>query len=416
MEHQYDLSKPLHIFFNETPINEKDNSDSQTKNFSQLIANIPKIQYLEIEYKIEKFLLLLSLMPDELEIYVWIHPNIKRTMGSDTEYPPLIVADSLRVNHPEIRFRLISRHPLSAPAEIKSKYTIDQITTIIGLDIQPQKLSEIRKTRVISKNTSSKKTVDFAIVTALFKDEFESLVEVFNLEKDAKVNLGGKSVYTGKLKSYPEKNIVAVYQTDVGITEASALVTEVIREFKPRYVFMTGVCGGAVGTKLGTVVIAKYIFRFHKGKLEDDRFLRELEFVKIDELLIRSVKEGDSKNINLVKAQLIGSPTLNERFHKFNFQSLKSIIDPMACTEYVVDKKDYFKEVIQSIDRKATAVEMESYGVARATETSGRGETKALIIKSVMDNTTAKNDKAKGYASYTSAMYLNALLESGTIV
>jgi len=38
-----------------------------------------------------------------------------------------------------------------------------------------------------------------------------------------------------------------------------------------------------------------------------------------------------------------------------------------------------------------------------------------IIIKSVMDNTVNKDDMAKSFASYTSALYLKCLLENGTI-
>jgi nucleoside phosphorylase/ActR/RegA family two-component response regulator len=256
--------------------------------------------------------------------------------------------------------------------------------------------------------------VDFAIVTALYDDEFESVLEVFDLSPDKKYQLGGKNIFSGKLESFPEKKIIATYQSEVGKTDASNLVTDIIKEFNPRYIFMTGVCGGNDQTSFGDVIIAKFVFTFDKGKITDSGFLREIELVKINESILRKIRENNKKTLVIVKERIkktIKSDILNH----FDLEKLKAIIDPMACSSAVIDKENYFKEVISSIERKATAVEMESYGFARAAETTNYGLTQSAIIKSVMDNTSKKNDKAKSYASYTSAIYLKSLLELGVL-
>ena len=55
---------------------------------------------------------------------------------------------------------------------------------------------------------------------------------------------------------------------------------------------------------------------------------------------------------------------------------------------------------------------MESYGVARACEFANNGKTKAIIFKSVMDNTVDKDDKAKKFAAFTSAQLMQQLFEN----
>jgi hypothetical protein len=58
---------------------------------------------------------------------------------------------------------------------------------------------------------------------------------------------------------------------------------------------------------------------------------------------------------------------------------------------------------------------MESYAVSRACELVNNGKTKALIIKSAMDNTKDKVDGAKPYAAWTSAMFVRYILENNLI-
>jgi len=81
----------------------------------------------------------------------------------------------------------------------------------------------------------------------------------------------------------------------------------------------------------------------------------------------------------------------------------------------VINKEDYFNENILLHDRNTKAVEMESYGVARAAKIANGGKTKFLIFKSVMDKTKLKDDSYKRKAAYTSAQFLKNLLEMDII-
>ncbi len=87
----------------------------------------------------------------------------------------------------------------------------------------------------------------------------------------------------------------------------------------------------------------------------------------------------------------------------------------IACVRQVIDIADYFQKEISVIERKALALEMESYGVSRACELVNNGKTTPLIIKSVMDNTMDKSDNAKPYAAWTSARFIQYVLEKNLI-
>ena len=81
----------------------------------------------------------------------------------------------------------------------------------------------------------------------------------------------------------------------------------------------------------------------------------------------------------------------------------------------VIDLEGFFEENITSVDINDLALEMESYGVSRACELVNNGNTKALIIKSAMDNTVDKVDGAKTYAAWTSATFIKYVLENNLI-
>lgn len=264
-------------------------------------------------------------------------------------------------------------------------------------------------------NIQTKPQVDFAIINALYKDEFESVIKIFNLNNREGLKLGSKDVYSGQLESFYDKSVIAIFQSDVGRTEATSIVTEIIKEYNPRYVFMTGVCGGDEKTSFGDVVVAKFVFTLDKGKITDQGFFRELEIVKINEDVIRQIRQHEEEIKEYMINYYVKDELAKERYKDFEITKIKTFIDPVACSSAVIDKENYFNEVIKLVERKATAVEMESYGVARAAETTNSGNTKSVIIKSVMDNTVNKNDKAKSYASYTSALFLKGLLEKGII-
>jgi nucleoside phosphorylase len=139
-------------------------------------------------------------------------------------------------------------------------------------------------------------------------------------------------------------------------------------------------------------------------RLVSEVFEKEIETIYLDEKLSQKLepklKEIEGK---------INNP------YKMNNEKIKVRFDPMACSLSVIDKEDYFEFEIKERDRKTKAVEMESYGVARAAQKANGGETKFLIFKSVMDKASSKTDQYKEKAAYTSAQFLKHLLKENII-
>src|SRR5690606_17219509 len=95
--------------------------------------------------------------------------------------------------------------------------------------------------------------------------------------------------------------------------------------------------------------------------------------------------------------------------------SINIHFEPMACSTMVINKDGFFEDHIKYVDRQTVAVEMESYGVARACQFGNEGKTNWIIFKSVMDNMTQKDDRAKRFAANTSALFLKHLIYDGVL-
>jgi nucleoside phosphorylase len=404
------MNNILHILINDESVGNESNDPSVFSFFDDL-----KRPFVQIK-NAKQFDYLIDALPDTTEVAIWVHPNASLKKSSNVDTPGEASMSALALD--EVDFNVISRYPDDVSKELLSDIEKNAIKLgSLYKEIKNAKKTTIGKLKSNSTRSSSPKSseIDFAIITALYDDEFQCVSDIFKLVKHEDFKLGDKNIYFGTLEAFPDKKIIAVYQSEVGRTDASSIVTDMIKEFNPRFIFMTGVCGGDSDIPLGSIVVAKFVFTFDKGKITDKGFFRELEFVKIHEGSLRQIRESNDKTLKEVKTKLISNEIISERYKEFNFQELKAIIDPVACSSAVINKENYFAEVIKTIDRKATAVEMESYGIARGAETTNSGKTRSIIIKSVMDNTTGKNDKAKSFASYTSALYLKCLLENGTI-
>jgi hypothetical protein len=190
------------------------------------------------------------------------------------------------------------------------------------------------------------------------------------------------------------------------------------------------------------VIVASKVFIFQKGKVSDliengkDGLKQKIKLLyngvsfdqngitdsknnKID-LVIEDYK-NEIENIDIdSETYLTIEPYLKNIEEKINIpyalnEKIKILFEPMACSIMVIDKEDYFDERIKPLDRKTKAVEMESYGVARASKIANGGKTKFLIFKSVMDKAKLKDDKYKGKAAYTSAQFLKYILEDDVL-
>lgn len=342
-------------------------------------------------------------------------------------------------------------------------YSYDDIHILIGSFVRQTQsemiASDFNITTNLSVKNSIKRHFDYAILTALYNDEFEELEQIFDFPKEEIISYKTKKFRVGYLKTNSNIQVIATFLNETGPVEASIVSTMMLELFTPKYLLMSGVCGGAKEYNFGDIIIAKKIFAFQKGKISDHPSLLDLLDENVDKPFMLYDNNGqavnpknlcDSKNnpvtvkiekIELEHDAMISLDTSLEEDLNTNLKKIKAkinvdikakfsfsknppeiniAIEPMASGTMVINKKDYFEEVIKAINRKAAAVEMESYGLARACQIANQGNTIPIVFKSVMDHTVKKEDapggtNVKKFASYTSAMFMKYLFEENVI-
>lgn len=323
-------------------------------------------------------------------------------------------------------------------------FTYDSFHEKIGATFKPQTKKEIlgktTKEKVITESFITRlkelPRIDYAIITALYEDEFQEIEKIFDWDQELDIITNTKRYRIGHLKNNPEKRVVAAVPSATGMVDSSIIATQMLDFFQPKYLFMSGVCGGNAFTNFGDIVVAKKVFTFQKGKITDvknkegekiELFDQQGQPIDYDHLYdldgnqIRvtvekfeiehdSIIEIDSLLKDLIepKFELI-MRAINEDLKTFS-KVIRIHFDAMACSTMVINKDGYFESHIKVVDRKTVAVEMESYGVVRASKFANDGKTRCLIFKSVMDNTVAKDDQAKKLAAFTSAQFLKHLV------
>jgi len=365
---------------------------------------------------------------NRINFRLWIHLEYRDDVNNSLG---LAVGQSIKDEFPNISLQFITRKTkITEISGFKvyymyntqdfnwSKYDFSEIPNNKPIENDTLLLKNAKIRNV--ENNNLKDNYDFAIITALYKDEFQKIKPLFNWDEKP-FETSTKRYYTGSLKDFPEKRIVAAIQSATGMVDASIIATEILELFKPRYLFMTGVCGGKDDDELnfGDIIIADKVFTFQKGKLSDlkdsddnivDLFEVEYSPVEINSLVKDKIEPHLYEICHKIKNDLIDGT-----YSEYNVPELKAIIAPMACSTMVINKEGYFENKIKILERKTVAVEMESYGVVKACMIANNGNTTPVIIKSIMDKTKKKDDRAKPFAAYTSAHFLKYLIYDGIL-
>ncbi len=281
----------------------------------------------------------------------------------------------------------------------------------------------------------------YAIFTALY-DEFEPLDNFIVWDESKNIETGTVIYKVGKFKN-TEKEVVGTWARKTGMIDAAIIVTEMIHLFTPKFVIMPGVCGGEEKTNFRDIIVATDVFLLGKGKIKDlteinvetnnsqkiELLYDGADFKKnqltdkngkpVDIIIEKFEKENNSEESCSDIEYLIkpNTPKILEELNKIytDNEKINLHFEPMACSLSVIDKEDYFECNIKSVDRKTKAVEMESYGVARAVKLANGGKTKFIICKSVMDKTSNKVDGFKKPAANISALFVKYILENDII-
>jgi nucleoside phosphorylase len=247
---------------------------------------------------------------------------------------------------------------------------------------------------------------DVAIITALNSPEFD---QVLALSSDWQTfELPGDSTkYHSTIFSKGDKKlrILAACADQMGMTATASLTTKISIAFKPKYIFMAGICAGVRGNDLnfGDIIIADQSWDYGSGKI------REVENKKIFEPDPRPIllnHELVAKMNHFLRKQEIRIQIQTSwRSGKKSGFVLNAKLGPVASGAYVVAAESILHD-IKTHQRKVLGVEMEGYGLYFAAQHSPNNVSKPIMIKSICDfGDSVKDDNYQEYAAYTSAQF-----------
>jgi nucleoside phosphorylase len=202
--------------------------------------------------------------------------------------------------------------------------------------------------------------------------------------------------------------VVAAIQQEMGTVDAALVSSILAKEFRLNHLFMTGVCGGRDKfAEIGDIIIPHDIYAYQKGKITDKGFEINLSNSKsnINEKMI-----FENKCEDLIQ-DIFKSYITKEIEKGFSLGVQRPVMrfQELACGESVINKAGELDRISKEVKKpKLCGVDMESYAIYRLNETMN---IKTLVIKSVMDLTSNKNDKYKEYAAYISANFLIEVLK-----
>lgn len=261
---------------------------------------------------------------------------------------------------------------------------------------------------------------EIAILTANI-DEFESLKLILDNVKQTTLNKNDSTIYyTGEIKANERicKVILPLPYT-MGIEASSALTTKVISTYRPKYLFMAGICAGNKNiAKIGDIIIAEKSLNYHgivaidrKDESTDKKFMHNINSIN-----------GNLKN----KLDLFSKSSALKRI-KGNFSEKDKVDSPLSChigllvTGSTLVRSSKIIEEINSTYLGVKGLDMETYGLYYASTQVFKDYAPNFVsIKSVSDfgDDTSHKLSAKDrkeYALYTSSnalkLFINEFLD-----
>ncbi len=229
--------------------------------------------------------------------------------------------------------------------------------------------------------------------------------------------------------------IIACKQYQMGMPAAAATAMEMIHEYRPRYVAMTGITAGINGnTELGTIVVADPSFDYGSGKIvagtdeaqsgsgptasstlerqtlktSEPRFELEIRQERLAPLLLDVVHRlgKDSQLLSKIHGEFMLASSLP---HPGN--PPRVVVGPVASGAAVVADRELVERIRARQERKLVGIEMEVYGMMYAARFCSAPQPLASVaVKSVSDFAdAAKHDSFQAYAAFVSARFVRSI-------
>lgn len=259
---------------------------------------------------------------------------------------------------------------------------------------------------------------DVVILTALQNPEFEKIKEELGGLWTLEPIIGDESnnYYRGEFCNKKGQKIkcIITYAKQMASIASAALTTKLIYNFRPKYLFMTGIAAGINNANMnyGDILVASEVWDGASGKIKSDKndgnaiFEPDYRHEKISptfEAIISRLKDSKELLHQIEDGYKVktGKPQSQLQIH----------LGPMASVPAVLSCSDEISK-IKSHQRKLQGIEMETYGMFYAAANAIKPLPKIVAsLKSVSDFANVKkNDNYQEYAAYTSAALLKHIL------
>ncbi len=294
--------------------------------------------------------------------------------------------------------------PIQKSTPIKWLLTFDglnKLRTLSGLELK-------------SETDQSEFNCDIGIVCALEFPEFAAVMNAFRDHPWTEIpNPGYTHVYREsilKTKEGEPLRVIGTISTSMGLTAAAIATTQLIMQFKPKIVVMTGIAAGtrSGGKEFGDILTADPSVDYNSGKVVEENGIRGFQPDPYPIGLnarLRSVLHryrGNHAVFEKVRGRWRGTlPPKSNHFH----------VGPLGAADQVIDDPTRILE-IQKYWRKLIGVEMETYGVYRSADEAPEPKPRFVSFKSVCDFAAEKTDSWQEYAAFTSAEFAFEFLKN----
>ena len=393
-----------------------EDKSEKLKNILQVLEKITGIDVDTIDHDLDSTTAKLRLKKDNYDLLILdISIPLRKSEDIDPEGGLKLLKEITQRDIYKVPVHIIG---LTAHKEIFDKANEEFESQLISLirysesDIEWQnKIASCTERIVSAKNNLSNSNVEYnydvAIITAV-EIEFTALKELST--KWQKVVVHGdaspyyETEFKGKSKTF---RVVIACARQMGMNASSTLSMKMIYNFRPRYLFMTGIAASIKSSDthgFGDIFVIDESWDGGAGKITEENgmsiFQQTANNHRADQDLtekIRSIKD-DKPKLRLIKDKW-GSrvaPNTELSIHIGSVASVAGVIENSA----VIDE-------LKRKDRKLLGIEMEVYGMYYSANNCSNPKPKVMALKSVSDfaNTT-KNDQYQPYASFTSAQVL----------
>jgi len=247
-------------------------------------------------------------------------------------------------------------------------------------------------------------------ILAITEGEMVAVQRIFGTQK----NIIGSKYYVEEIYASHEYDVIVMRSDDRGNTGAGEAVGDIVEDFRPAFVILTGTAGGYQGreeAELGDVVIADFVSYSEFRKWADGRDRPRYIAYDHPSLYLRGRFADQIKNSGSWKRYVdVDRPGPGD---------LKAIIGNLVAGEKILGDatNPYQVELLEEFD-KAVAFDMESFGVGREVfkkRNSVHYNPQYLVIRGIsdfVDQAEGSEDTRnlwRGYAATVAAAFAKAV-------